>query len=229
MIANKKLFSLGLALMVGFLVVLVLIFMPIFKGQNGLDYLDSLFNSISKGSAYKNIQNLKENITPFDGNTVALSLAMGSEDKARQTAPLFEKSGVRVEVSGSDLKISGDLGRILQNALRDADLMYANNSEAIKSKYGIEGRRVLFNWWTVAKEMEKALKKQKQFKEAKIVAEIKKKAIEMGFNYYGIEPQRIGDRWGIVLFALIFYVVYTLWYGFAVMYMFEGWGMQLEH
>ena len=229
MIANKKLFATGLTLMVGFLVVLVLIFMPFFNGQNGLNYLDALFNSISKGSAYKNIKNLKENITSFDGITVELSLSMSSEDKARQTAPLFEKSGARVEVSGSDLKISGDLGRILQNALQDADLMYANNSEAVKSKYGIEGRRVLFNWWTASKEMERALKKQKQFKEAKIVVEMKKKAIELGFNYYGIEPQRIGDRWGIVVFALLFYVVYTLWYGFAVMYMFEGWGMQLEH
>jgi hypothetical protein len=24
-------------------------------------------------------------------------------------------------------------------------------------------------------------------------------------------------------------VVYTLWYGFAIMFMFEGWGMKLEH
>jgi hypothetical protein len=24
-------------------------------------------------------------------------------------------------------------------------------------------------------------------------------------------------------------VAYTLWYGFAIMFMFEGWGMQLEH
>jgi hypothetical protein len=28
-----------------------------------------------------------------------------------------------------------------------------------------------------------------------------------------------GDR-----ISLVFYVVYTLWYGFAIMYMFEGWG-----
>ncbi len=34
---------------------------------------------------------------------------------------------------------------------------------------------------------------------------------------------------GIVIFSLIFYVVYTLWYGFAIMFMFEGWGMRLEH
>jgi len=156
-------------------------------------------------------------------------LATPGEVQASQTALLFKKSGAQALVSGTDVKISGDLGRILQNALRDADLMYANNSVAIKEKYGLEGRRVLFNWWTAARELEKALKQQKKFKEAKIVAELKKKAIEMAFNYYGIQPQRISERWGIVLFALIFYVVYTLWYGFAVMYMFEGWGMQLEH
>jgi hypothetical protein len=28
---------------------------------------------------------------------------------------------------------------------------------------------------------------------------------------------------------LIFYVVYTVWYGFGFMYLFEGWGMKLEH
>jgi len=58
MIADKKLFLIGLAMLVGFIIVLVLIFMPIFNGQNGLDTLDALFNSISKGSAYKNIRSL---------------------------------------------------------------------------------------------------------------------------------------------------------------------------
>jgi len=32
-----------------------------------------------------------------------------------------------------------------------------------------------------------------------------------------------------VIFSLVFYVVYTLWYGFGIMYMFEGWGLRLEH
>ena len=77
--------------------------------------------------------------------------------------------------------------------------------------------------------MDKGLKKQKKFKEAKAVALVVKKAVEPSYNYYRIEPQRISDRWGVVLFALIFYVLYTLWYGFAIMFMFEGWGMALEH
>jgi hypothetical protein len=55
------------------------------------------------------------------------------------------------------------------------------------------------------------------------------KAVELGYNYYEVDPQKIGDKVGIVIFSLVFYVVYTLWYGFAIMFMFEGWGMRLEH
>jgi hypothetical protein len=77
--------------------------------------------------------------------------------------------------------------------------------------------------------MEKALKEQKKFKEAKLVALVVKKAVETGYNYYQIQPQKIGDKYGIVIFSLIFYVVYTLWYGFAILLMFEGWGLKLEH
>ena len=44
-----------------------------------------------------------------------------------------------------------------------------------------------------------------------------------------MEPQSIMDRLGVVIFSLVFYVIYTLWYGFAILFMFEGWGMKLEH
>lgn len=77
--------------------------------------------------------------------------------------------------------------------------------------------------------MEKELKNQKKFKEAKIVSTIKKKAVETSYNYFQIQPQRISDRYGIVIFSLIFYVLYTLWYGFSIMFLFEGWGLRLEH
>jgi len=76
---------------------------------------------------------------------------------------------------------------------------------------------------------DKDLNKQTAFYPAKAVAFAVEKAVEPSYNFYGIEPQKITDRVGVVLFSLIFYVLYTLWYGFAVMYMFEGWGMQLEH
>ena len=63
MIANKKEFLKGLGLMAAFVIVLIIFFSPVFNGQNGLNYLDSLYNSISKGSAYY-IPKLKEEIQP---------------------------------------------------------------------------------------------------------------------------------------------------------------------
>jgi len=107
--------------------------------------------------------------------------------------------------------------------------MYKNQDDTLSDKYGYEGRRVLLNWWVALHHMEKELKKQEKFKEAKVVALVNKKTVECCYNYFGIEAKNIGDKIGIVIFSLIFYVVYTLWYGFAIMFMFEGYGMQLGH
>jgi hypothetical protein len=87
---------------------------------------------------------------------------------------------------------------------------------------------MLYAWWTTLKEVIKEFNRQQQFANAKFTGTIQKKVVECAYNYYGITPQNIGDRWGIVLFSLIFYVVYTVWYGYAVMYLFEGAGFQLE-
>ncbi len=228
MIANKKEFFGGAGMMAAFILVLIIIFMPIFGGQNGLDYLDGLYNSISKGSAYY-ILKVKQDTDEFTGNSVTVTLVMAEEERARQTAPLLMKGGAMVNVSGKELKVSGDLGKILENCLADADYMYKNDGETVYKKYGYDEKRVLLNWWIALNHMEKDLKDQKKFNEAKVVALVTKKAVECSYNYYEISPQKIGDRFGIVIFSLVFYVVYTLWYGFAIMFMFEGWGLRLEH
>ena len=121
------------------------------------------------------------------------------------------------------------MGKILTSCLTDADLMYHNDGKKIRDVYSYDERRVLYNWYHALKSMEKDLKQQKKFKEAKIVALVVKKAVECSYNYYTIDPKKISDALGIVVFSLVFYVIYTLWYGFAVMFMFEGWGMKLEH
>ena len=228
MIENKKEFYGGLGMMAAFIVILIIIFSPVFKGQNGLEYLDALYNSISKGSAYY-IPKVKKATDEFIGNSVTVTLKMADETQAGQTAPLFEKGGASVTTSGAELKVTGDLGKILANCLADADSMYHNKGEEVKGKYGYDERRVLYNWWKASKAMDKDLKKQKKFKEAKIIAMVVKKTVESSYNYYKIEPQKIGDKIGVVIFSLIFYVAYTLWYGFAIMFMFEGWGMKLSH
>ncbi len=154
---------------------------------------------------------------------------MATDEQAEQAASLFMQSGAMVNVSGKELKITGNLGDMLANSLADADKMFHNDSQAVSEKYGYDAQRVLFNWWMSFKIMEKELNAQKKFKEAKIVALVVKKAVEVAFNFYQIEPQKISDKFGMVTFSLIFYVIYTLWYGFAILFMFEGWGLKLEH
>jgi hypothetical protein len=160
---------------------------------------------------------------------ISVTLHMPDERTAEQSARLFEKGGATTTLSGGALQSSGDLGKILKNCLEDAEAMYRNDGKQVLKKYGYDGRQALYNWWVTCKEMDKDLKKQKKYKEAKIVTEVKDKAVEPSYNYFGIEPQKITDKVGVVTFSLVFYLVYTLWYGFAYLYMFEGWGMQLEH
>ena len=228
MIVDAKKFWTGAGMMIGFIIILILFFSPIFDGKNGLDYLDNLYNSISKGSAYY-IPAVKKKSKAFSGNVVTVTLKMADAETAAQSAALFMAGGADAKAKDAVLTVSGDLGRILENCLVDADAMYHNKGKKVSDKYGFDEKRALFYWWKAFKEMDKDLKKQKKFKEADIVALVVKKAVESSYNYYKIEPQKISDRFGVVIFSLLFYVIYTLWYGFSFMFMFEGWGMRLGH
>lgn len=228
MTGNRKKFFTGLFMMAGFIVVLIIFFSPVFGGKNGLDYLDNLYNCISKGSAYY-IPDVRKQTEKLTGQQIGVQLTMAKKEQAEETAKLFKAAGAEVTVTGAQLGIKGDLGKIFKVALDDADAMYNNDGKKVSTAYGYPEKRVLYTWWKALSEMEKELKKQKKFQEAKYVTILQQKAIEASYNFYGIEPQKIGDRLGLVAFSLVFYVLYTLWYGFAIMYLFEGWGLQLKH
>jgi len=228
MITHRKKFYGGVLLLAGFSAVLIAVFLPLFNGANGLSYLDSLYNSISKGSAYY-IPELKAEAAKFSGQQIALTLTLDDERRAAETAALFQKSGARVEVDGNILQTGGDLAAILDNALADADAMFANDGRKIVAKYGYDERQALYNWYLALKGADRELKKQKRFAEAKFVAAVLQKGVECAYNYYGIAPKKIAEGYGLVLFSLLFYVVYTVWYGFAVLNLFEGLGFGLEH
>jgi len=228
MIENKKKFSVGLVLLAAFAGVLIVIFLPVFNGENGLALLDSLYNSISKGSA-NFIPKLEKEVKGLAGSAFEASLVLKEEKQAEEAAPLFLKGSAEAEVSGKELKISGDLGAVLLNCLEDTSHMFENKGEGVFEKYGYSEKRVLYNWWTALQALEKSLTKQEKFAEAKTVSNLVKKGVECSYNYYKIDPQKISDRIGVVTFSLVFYVVYTIWYGFAILFLFEGWGIRLEH
>ena len=99
MIAHKGKFYGGTASLAAFIAVLIIIFLPVFNGQNGLNYLDALYNSISKGSAYY-ISEIKADARAFNGNLIRVVLPMTDNQQAQQTAALFTAGGVRGRCPG---------------------------------------------------------------------------------------------------------------------------------
>lgn len=228
MLANKKEFMTGLLMMVAFLIVLFVMFMPVFGGHNALNYFDSLYNSISKGSAYY-VPDLKNKLEKLPAKSITVTLTMKNDAEAKTVGNLLMKSGAMVNVSGAQLKMSGEMNALMKNALEDADSLFHNRGESVKTRYQMDERLAGYGWWVGLKAIIKDLNRQHLFSEARQLAELNKKAVECAYNYYGIEPQNIGDKWFIVFFSLAFYVIYTVWYGYSILFMFEGWGLKLEH
>jgi hypothetical protein len=228
MIADKLKFYVGLGMLASFAVVLGVMFSPVFNGDNALAYFDDLYNSISKGSAYY-IDDEREKASEYVGTNIDVTVEMNNEAQAGQTVALFLEVGAHAAAHGAEVEVTGDLGDILLSALDDADAVYNNDEEVVRTRYGVDdGLRVMYNWHTSLDEMVRPLQDQRLNDEARAVSSTVERAVEPAYNYFGIEPEHIGDRIGVVLFSLVFYVLYTVWYGFGLMYLFEGLGLKIR-
>lgn len=223
---KKKELGIGLFLMVTFIAVMIGIFMPLSDDGNALNYLDNLYNSISKGSA-NYIEKVEHLVEDHGSQEVTLNLKMDNATQALKAEALFVRAGMTTAVEDNNLMVNGDLQSIFATCLEDAQAAYHNDGDALKDRYGGGARAVLHAWWQSLGAMEKDLNRQKLFPAAQLTHMVQAKTVECAYNYYGIEAQAIRDRWGTVLFSLVFYVLYTIWYGYAIMYIFEGLGFEL--
>jgi len=227
MIVNKRKFYTGLGMIVVFTVLLVVMFLPIFNGDNILRNIDELYNSISKDSA-NYISDTSKVSEEYIGVSMEASIEMESEEEAAQAALLYERSGAKVVVSGARLEITGDLGHILGNAVQDSETLYGNDIDKLTQKYGYNGLRVMYNWHESLVRIHEELEDQHLMDVSKAVAKVNEKAVEPAYNYFGIAPEKMSDKAGLVVGSLFFYVFYTVLYGFGIMYMFEGWGLRTD-
>jgi hypothetical protein len=227
LVRDKKAFSQGAVLLVSFLVVLAVMFMPLFGGENAFHASDRLFNTIAKGSTYY-FPALLEKVEARKGHTFTVDVAMASEKVASDARKVLREGGAEVWQNGAQLKVSGDLGRLVEAALKDAEAMYYNNGQEVSERYGFNEREVLFAWWSFMKAAQKAFNEQEEFKLASFLEEPIAKGVEVGYNFYGISPEKAASRAGILSFALIFYVIYTLWWGYAIFLLCEGCGLEMK-
>jgi hypothetical protein len=219
--------GIGIFLMVTFVVVMVVIFMPLFEGGNALNYLDNLYNSISKGSAYY-IPKVAHEVETAAPEPVTLHLKFKDVATAESVEPLLAATGAATVLDDDTLTVEGDLKGMFARCVEDAEAAYHNRGEVLEARYGSGARAILHAWWRALGAIERDLNRQKRFDAAQLTHMVQARAVECAYNYYGIEAQQIKDRWGTVLFSLVFYVLYTIWYGYGIMYLFEGLGFELS-
>jgi hypothetical protein len=243
----KKHMGLGILLAISFWVVLFLMFSPIFpkttdgQPQNGLQWADELFNQLAKGSSYF-IPKVQKSNEKFMGKMFSATINVSKpedkpgegEKRAERASKLFMiNPGAKVEVSGTQLKIEGDLGQVLKTALDDADVMFKNEGDKIKAKYAVamgtdDVKQMFRQWNNTLPKIDKAFKKEGKIEEAKIVSDVTKKAVEASYNFYGVDAKKVKDEAGLMTFLLVFYVAYTMWWGFAIFFIFEGLGLSMK-
>ncbi len=225
---NKKSLSIGAFLAASFMGVLVLIFSPIFgDGKNGLVFSDDLFNKLSKGSSYF-IPAVAKNNEKFIGKSVSVSIKMEKPEQVEKAVKVLTVAGAQAEATGQEIKVSADLGLLMSNALKDSDDMYRNDGKSVADRYGFEEKEVMTVWWNIMKVLDKQLKKDGMIEEAKIVSDVMKKAVETSYNFYGIEAQKVTEKAVLMIALLVFYVAYTMWWGFAIFFLFDGIGLTMS-
>ncbi len=227
LVRNKKTFSLGVVFAISFIAVLALIFSPVFDGKNGLVFSDDSFNKLAKGSSYF-IPKVSKSVEKFVGKPLSVSIKLDKAEDAEPTAKLFTTAGSKADVKDTEIKIEGDLGAILQSALKDSDSMFNNDGKTVSDRYGYEEKTVMKNWWAALSSIEKGLKKDKLVTEAKVVSDVIKKGVEPGYNFYKIAANKVVDHAGMMSGLLVFYVAYTMWWGYAIFYMFDGLGLSMK-
>lgn len=228
MIASKKKLTTGFLLLASFICVFIVIFMPLFgQGRNGLEFSDDLFNKLAKGSSYF-IPKVQKEIKPVEGKQVTVAVKFKNADTAKTVDVLLSKVGASGEMKGEVYEVKADLGKMLTQVLADCDLMYKDDGKPIAAFYGMDEKKAMKGWYTLLAAMIQPLQRQKLIEDANIINTVNQKALEPAYNFYGIPAEHISTKIPTVTALLVFYVIYTMWYGFAIFDIFNGIGLSMS-
>jgi hypothetical protein len=103
-------------------------------------------------------------------------------------------------------------------------MAFANDDQKLTDKYKIKPEEVTYCWWIIFDGLTRRYVQENSVDTANFMKTMSTKVFEPAYNFRGIQAQNFNDIFVIALILLIFYVLYTLWYGFSIMYIFEGLG-----
>jgi hypothetical protein len=163
----------------------------------------------------------------FEGITVDLSVNPRWPGGDVQVAQIVQANGMSAKVIGDGrVRIVTDLGLLAKAATEDADLLFKGEEQELQNKYGISGKEVIYYWWTAFDGLVRRYVQENRPAEADFASFMTTSVLEPSYNFAGIKSKSISENVGILVLLLVFYILYTLWLGFSVMYLFEGIGIR---
>jgi hypothetical protein len=162
------------------------------------------------------------------GTSFSLNIKLDKPEQVEGAIKILTSGGALATAKEAQLAISGDLGKLLGNAIRDSDEMFKNEGAKVSSRYGLKETEVMVLWWTVLSKTNKEFQKEKKINESDMVTRVIQRAVEPAFNFYGIEAESVASKAFTLTALLVFYVAYTMWWGYAIFYMFDGIGLSMK-
>jgi hypothetical protein len=224
-IQNKKKFWVGVSGLLLFSLSLAFWLSPRGNHWSGLGRVDHLFNQLAKNSTYF-IPDAMRLARKFEGIIVDFGVqSRWPGDDARMAQILQANRFSAMLLGDGRVRIKGDLGLMGKSASLDAELLFKAQGSDLLAKYGGNEKEAIYYWWVAFDGLTRRFIQENRSSEADFTRFMTTRVLEPAYNFAGIETKSIGENMGKVAFFLGFYLLYTLLYGFSILFLFEGLGI----
>ena len=225
LVADRRKFAIGLAGLVVFVGVLIVGLSPVIGGRSGLVCADGLFNELAKSSA-NYVSDARKKARKHVGKPVDFGVRPRDPVDETEIVRLLRLNGAEARIAEEErVRVTGDLGRLALAAVADADTAFRNDHRALEDRYAMKGYESVYCWWVVFDGLTRRYVQEGRGEDADFAKFISAKVLEPAYNFRGISANRIRDKALPATLLLVFYVAFTIWYGFSILYVFEGLGI----
>lgn len=224
---NRTKFTLGLVGLVTFVIALTVCLSPVLDDQTGLQWADGFFNQLSKNSSYF-LPKVAEESANYAGKSFRAQVTPRDPVIAEHIERVFAVAGAQTRAHGKTVELAGDLGAVARAIIADAEGMYRGRERELQAAYGFSGREAIYCWWAALDAIYRQFVEEGDVPASNFASMLRTKVCEPAYNFVGIAPRSPSEA-GLPLFALLaFYLLYTVWYGFSILYLFEGLGITVQ-
>ena len=224
-LAAPRRFALGLGLLAAFAVLLAFMLAPLSDGKSLLVVADGLFNARAKSSV-NSFDKAESQAAKWVGTSVDLGVSPDEVADAEQVLRVLAGHAEGTQAPDGRVRVTGDLGTLAEAAIADAAVLYRNETEGFAADHsGVSAAQAAYSWWLVFDGLSRRYVQEDQAGKAAFTRLVSTKVLEPSFNFRGIAVQSSGESALKLAGLLAFYLAYTMLFGLAIMYIFEGLGI----